>query len=92
MPEILHQQRLLLELLVKSGDIGISDCDDGSILYRTLQEALQEGWITIGPFGAGVEVVRITDSGRAVVKDRRNTDKNYIGNDRRRTSLNKDKH
>ncbi|MCW8915250.1 MAG: hypothetical protein OQK24_05270 [Magnetovibrio sp.] len=87
MSDILHQQRLLLELLVKSGDIGVPDNDDGSLLYRTLQECLDAGWITMGPFGAGVNVVKITAAGRSVIKDRRSTGQGYGGQDRRRNNL-----
>lgn len=87
MPEILHQQRLLLELLIKSGDIGVPDVDDGSILFRTLQECIDRGWITMGHFGAGVEIVKITDAGRAVVKDRRGSGQGFSGPDRRRTNV-----
>ena len=87
MPEILHQQRLLLELLVKSGDIGVPDVDDGSILFHTLQECMDHGWITMGHFGAGVEVVKITDAGRAIVKDRRHAGGSFYGPDRRRTNI-----
>ncbi|MEG3618425.1 hypothetical protein V5T82_08175 [Magnetovibrio sp. PR-2] len=87
MPEILHQQRLLLELLIKSGDIGVPDVDDGTLLFRTLQECIDHGWITMGHFGAGVDIVKITDAGRAAVKDRRGSGHGFPGTDRRRINV-----
>lgn len=84
MTKILHQQRLLLELLKMSGDIGAPDKDDGTILYQTLIESRNKGWITLTPFGAGVDKAAITDSGRAAIKESRKVQVENPGGERRR--------
>lgn len=71
MAEILHQQRLLLELIVKSGNIAVSDSDDGTLLFATMQECRRKGWLTLNSFGAGFNQAEITDAGRTKVKNRR---------------------
>ena len=71
MAEILHQQRLLLELLVMSGNIAVSDVDDGTLLFATMKECEKAGWLTLKPFGAGFDQAVITDVGRMKIKDRR---------------------
>ncbi|MBL6941092.1 MAG: hypothetical protein ISR53_02930, partial [Rhodospirillales bacterium] len=71
MAEILHQQRLLLELLVMSGNIAVSDVDDGTLLFATMKECKKAGWLTLKPFGAGFHQAVITDVGRMKIKDRR---------------------
>lgn len=64
MATILPQQRLLLELIVMSGDIAVPAQDNGTVLYRTLRECVEHGWITVTPFGAGFDKAHITDQGR----------------------------
>lgn len=64
MSSILPQQRLLLELIVMSGDIAVPAEDNGTVLYRTLRECVDKGWITLSPFGAGFNKAHITDPGR----------------------------
>ncbi|NQU56058.1 MAG: hypothetical protein HQ513_02410 [Rhodospirillales bacterium] len=71
MAEILHQQRLLLELLVKSGNIAVSGTDDGTLLFATLKECEKAGWLTLKPFGAGFDQAEVTGAGRIKVKNRR---------------------
>lgn len=71
MAELLHQQRLLLELLVKSGNIAVSDTDDGTLLFATMKECETKGWLTQSQFGAGFNQAVITDAGRRKVKNRR---------------------
>ncbi len=43
MPEILPQQKLLLELLVMSGQIGVAADAQDTILWRTLVECQAAG-------------------------------------------------
>ncbi len=86
MADILHQQRLLLELLVMSGNIAVSDKDDGTLLFATLKECEKAGWLTLKQFGAGFNQAAITQSGRAKVKNRRVTEKAKQGADKRRAS------
>lgn len=68
MADILPQQKLLLELLVMSGDIAVSDDIKGTILDRTLKECRQKGWVETKVFGAGFNKTSITETGRTVVK------------------------
>lgn len=68
MTEILPQQRLLLELISMSGDIAVPSEDDGTVLFRTLRECVNKGWITLSGFGAGFDKAHITDGGRARLK------------------------
>jgi len=84
MAQILHQQRLLLELLVMSGNIAVPATDNGTLLYATLEECKQAGWITKTPFGAGFDKAEITDAGRLMVKDRRTGEREGSAIDRRR--------
>ncbi|MBT3992378.1 MAG: hypothetical protein HOG95_12315 [Rhodospirillaceae bacterium] len=66
MSQILPQQKLLLELLIMSGDIGMSDSGEHEILDRTLQECVDANWVTLSSFGAGFNKASITDEGRKV--------------------------
>lgn len=68
MTDILPQQKLLLELLVMSGDIAVSDDIDGTILSRTLQECRDKGWVVTKIFGAGFNKTSITEAGRGMVR------------------------
>ncbi len=84
MAEILHQQRLLLELLSMSGNIAVPDADNGTLLYRTLKECKDNGWITLTPFGAGFNKAEIKQSGRLAIRDRRTGGAGNSEIDRRR--------
>ncbi len=64
MSQILPQQKLLLELLIMSGDIGVSTEGNYKILDSTLQECVDYGWVTLSTFGAGFNKASITDKGR----------------------------
>jgi len=64
MSQILPQQKLLLELLIMSGDIGVSDSGTHEILDRTLNECVDAGWVTLSTFGVGFNKASITDEGR----------------------------
>ena len=68
MQDILPQQKLLLELLVMSGDIAVADNLNGTILERTLEECERKGWVTHKKFGAGFNKTSITPAGRRIVK------------------------
>ena len=70
MSEISPQQRLLLELISMSGDIAVPAEDDGTVLFRTLTECTEKGWVTLSRFGAGFDKAHITEQGRAVAKAR----------------------
>lgn len=85
MTEILHQQRLLLELLVMSGNIAVPDIDDGTLLYATLKECEKAGWLTLKQFGAGFAQATIKEAGRQRVKNRRSEARLVHTNDKRRT-------
>ena len=67
MTTALPQQVLLLELLVMSGDIAVSDNEKYEILHRTLNECIDKGWVTANRFGAGFNKVSVTEAGRAKV-------------------------
>jgi hypothetical protein len=68
MSQILPQQKLLLELLVMSGDIGISSEGEYEILDRTLSECVDAGWVSLSSFGAGFNKASITNKGRIAAK------------------------
>ncbi len=86
MAEILHQQRLLLELLSMSGNIAVPDSDNGTLLFKTLKECQTANWITLTPFGAGFNKAEITQFGRNAIKDRRGSASKIAGVDRRRVA------
>ncbi len=86
MVEILHQQRLLLELLSMSGNIAVPDSDNGTLLYKTLCECNIAGWIKLTPFGDGFNQAAITASGRIMIRNRRYHPKEISDHDRRRAS------
>lgn len=67
-----------------SGNIAVSDKNDGTILYRTLQESKHAGWITLTPFGTGFDKAAITDFGRLAIRDCRNVQAGHPGQERRR--------
>jgi len=64
MKKVLPQQRLLLELIVQSGDIAVPAEDNDTVLYRTLMECKDAGWLMIKPHGSGFNMASITDLGR----------------------------
>jgi len=64
MRDVLPQQKLLLELLVMSGDIAVADDISGTILERTVQECEKMGFVKRSVFGAGFHKTTITDLGR----------------------------
>jgi hypothetical protein len=86
MAEILHQQRLLLELLSMSGNIAVPDSDNGTLLFKTLKECEASNWLALTQFGAGFNKAEITDSGRRAIKDRRGDRPASTSIDRRRAS------
>ena len=65
MTDVLPQQKLLLELLVMSGDIAVADDISGTILERTVMECEKQGWVKRSQFGAGFHKTTITDLGRS---------------------------
>lgn len=65
MSNVLPQQKLLLELLIMSGDIAIADDISGTILERTVEECEKEGWVARKQFGAGFHKTTITPLGRS---------------------------
>ena len=64
MANILPQQRLLLDFLIMSGDITISDDEDYVILKRSLKGCIEKCWITLNRFGASFDKAAITEEGR----------------------------
>ena len=68
MSNILPQQRLLLELILMVGDVAVPSEDNGTVLYKTLEECKRKGWVTLSMFGAGFNKAHITDSGRIAAK------------------------
>jgi hypothetical protein len=88
MNKILPQQRLLLELLIMSGNIAVPDNDNGTLLFKTLGECKDAGWITLTLFGAGYNKAEITPAGRMMIRDRRNIAKDSPTEERRRASIN----
>jgi hypothetical protein len=64
MSRVLPQQELLLELLMMSGEIAVNGAFEGTILWRTLMECKEAGWIRWSEIGAGYYKAEITQSGR----------------------------
>jgi hypothetical protein len=64
MNEVLPQQKLLLELLIMSGDIAVADDISNTILERTIIECEKHGWVKRSQFGAGFHKTTVTESGR----------------------------
>ncbi len=62
--EIMPQQRLVLELIIISGDVGVPESDKDTILWRTLRECVAENWITLTEISPGIHRASITDLGR----------------------------
>lgn len=68
MPEILPQQKLLLELLVMSGQIGVAADAQDTILWRTLVECQAAGWLTRVNVNPGLFSIEITQKGRRAIE------------------------
>lgn len=64
MSSLLPQQQLVLELLRMSGEIGVIEQPQETILWRTLGECRAKGWITTEEVSPGVYSVALTDHGR----------------------------
>ncbi len=64
MSDVLPQQKLLLELLIMSGDIAVADNISDTILERTVVECEKKGWVKRSVFGAGFHKTTITEAGR----------------------------
>ena len=68
MSRVLPQQQLLLELLIMSGEIAVSSKFEGTILWRTLVECREAGWIVWTEIGSGYYKAEITSKGRAAAE------------------------
>ena len=62
--EVLPQQRLVLELIIMSGDIGVPESDEDTILWRTLRECVEAGWIILTEISPRIHRASITNIGR----------------------------
>jgi len=58
----------VLELLRMSGDIGVTDRSHQTILWRTLTECQDKGWITVTEVSPSVYSVSLTGLGRRTVE------------------------
>ena len=67
MADALPQQQLLLELLIMSGQIAVPADDMDTILWRTLEECKNAGWITWVEVSPGLFSIEITRKGRQAV-------------------------
>ncbi len=63
MAKVLPQQKLLLELLIVSGDIAVPGPRDESLLWRTLDECRKERWLILNEISPGIFKVSITARG-----------------------------
>ena len=64
MARVLPQQRLLLELLVVSGDFAVPSPNGETLLWRTLKECKESGYLGIREISPGIHRVSITAAGR----------------------------
>lgn len=62
--DLLPQQQLVLELLRMSGEIGVTEQPQQTILWRTLKECRAKGWIAVTEVSPGVHSVALTALGR----------------------------
>ena len=69
MTDILPQQQLLLELLVMSDGIAVAMDNAKGILWRTLTECEQNGWLVIESVNADYAAAEASDAGRALIKE-----------------------
>ncbi len=65
---LLPQQQLVLELLRMSGEIAVTGQSESTILWRTLQECRDKGWVTLTEVSPGVHSVALTLQGRRTVE------------------------
>lgn len=65
---VLPQQRLLLQLVAMSGDIAVTNVGPNSILWRTLRECVQNGWVDAKQISPGVYKVTLHQEGRAIAR------------------------
>lgn len=70
MTRTLPQQQLLLELLIMSGEIAVPDESPNSILWRTLRECRESGWLSLAEISPGIFRVAITPRGRQAIGKR----------------------
>lgn len=66
--QVLPQQRLLLELLIASGEIAVPDSSDPTLLWSTLHECRDAGWIGLTEISKGIFRVAITADGRTAAR------------------------
>ena len=64
MARVLPQQRLLLELLVVSGDFAVPSPNGETLLWRTLKECKESGYLKMREISPGIHRVSITPKGR----------------------------
>jgi hypothetical protein len=69
MPKTLPQQQLVLELLIMSGEVAVPEGVGETILWRTLRECRQAGWLTSVEVSPGLFRIDITGMGRAVAQN-----------------------
>ena len=69
MPHVLPQQQLLLELLIMSGQIAVTEDSNDTILWRTLKECRTAGWLTSVKVSPGLFSIEITRAGRKAAQD-----------------------
>jgi hypothetical protein len=65
---VLPQQRLLLQLVAMSGDIAITNVAEQSILWRTLRECVERGWVDAKRISPGVHKVTLRPEGRRIAR------------------------
>ncbi|MQX37739.1 hypothetical protein [Roseospira navarrensis] len=65
---VLPQQRLLLQLVAMSGDIGITGVAPSSILWRTLVECVERNWVESREISPGVHKVTLKPEGRRIAR------------------------
>ena len=68
MSDLLPQQQLVLELLRMSGEIGVTEQPQQTILWRTLGECRAKGWISVSEVSPGVHSIALTPHGRRKVE------------------------
>ena len=67
MTQVMPQQKLLLELLVVSGDFAVPSADDETLLWRTLKECGESSFLDLREISPGIHRVSITPTGRMQV-------------------------
>ena len=69
MSKTLPQQQLVLELLIMSGEVAVPEDTGGTILWRTLRECRQAGWLTSVEVSPGLFRIGITRAGRTAAQN-----------------------